>query len=139
MLQQKLCFITLALTVAKNKMEAVKNWDMCCEEALHQGNMIGLRSTKNSRTICNWYQDFRKERKIKVNLLPGKHNLPPLLQQNQDITIALKEFGREHLHELSVELFLVHIHNVILPKLHRRPKNPFLLLQFGVYTIPDHF
>jgi len=23
--------------------------------------------------------------------------------------------------------------------LHRRPKNPFLLLQFGVYTIPDHF
>jgi len=43
--------------------------------------------------------------------------LPPFLQQNQDITIALKEFGREHLHELSVELFLVHIHNVILPKL----------------------
>jgi hypothetical protein len=80
-----------------------------------------------------------KERKIKVNLLPGKHNLPPFLQKNQDITIALKEFGREHLHELSVELFLVHIHNVILPKLHRRPKNPFLLLQFGVYTIPDHF
>jgi hypothetical protein len=22
---------------------------------------------------------------------------------------------------------------------HRRPKNPFLLLQFGVHTIPDHF
>jgi len=29
----------------------------------------------------------------------------------------LKEFGREHLHELSVELSMVHIHNVILPKL----------------------
>ena len=122
-LQQKICFITLALTVAKNKMEVVKNWDMCCEEALQQGNMIGLRSTKNSRTIRNWYQDFRKERKVKVNLLPGKHNLPPFLQQNQDITIALKEFGREHLHELSVELFLVHIHNVILPKLVKETTN----------------
>jgi hypothetical protein len=110
MLQQKKCFFTLALTVAKNNMEAVKN-------CLQQGNIIGLHSSKNSHTIRNWHQDFRKERKIKVNLLPGKHNLPPFLQQNQDITIALKEFGREHLHELSVELFLVHIHNVILPKL----------------------
>jgi hypothetical protein len=30
-------------------------------------------NTKNSQTIRNWYQDFRKERKIKGNLLPGKH------------------------------------------------------------------
>ena len=50
-------------------------------------------------------------------MLPGKCNLPPCLQQNQDITIELKEAGRQHLHELSAELFLVHIHNVILPKL----------------------
>jgi hypothetical protein len=27
----------------------------------------------------------------------------------------------------------------IFENLHRRPKNPFLLLQFGVHTIPDHF
>jgi len=51
MLQQKICFITLALTVAKNKMEVVKNWDICCEEALQQGNKIGLRSIKNSQTL----------------------------------------------------------------------------------------
>jgi hypothetical protein len=31
-----------------------------------------------------------------VNLLPGKHNLPPFLKQNQDLTIALEEFGQEH-------------------------------------------
>jgi hypothetical protein len=101
----------------KKKWEIIKNWDACCEEALQEGNMIGLHSTKNSRTIHNWYQDFRKERKIKVNVLPGKHNLPPFLQQNPGVIIALKEFGREHLHELSVELFLVHIHDKILPKL----------------------
>jgi hypothetical protein len=50
-------------------------------------------------------------------MLPGKHNLPPFLQQNPDVTILLKEFRREHLHELSVDLFLVHIHDKILPKL----------------------
>ena len=33
MLQQKICFFTLALTVAKNNMEAVKN-------CLQQGNII---------------------------------------------------------------------------------------------------
>jgi hypothetical protein len=43
--------------------------------------------------------------------------LPPFLPNNPNLTIALKEFGREHLHELSVELFIVHMHDVILPKL----------------------
>ena len=108
----------------KKKMEIVKNWDACCEEALQEGYMIGLHSTKNSQTIRNWYQDFRKERKIMVNMLPGKHNLPAFLQQNPDVTIALKEFGREHLHELSVDLFFVHIHDKILPKLVKDTTNP---------------
>jgi hypothetical protein len=53
------------------------------------------------------YQDLRKERKIKVNL-------PPFSQQNHDSTMV---FGQRHFHELSVKLFLVHIHDVILPKL----------------------
>jgi hypothetical protein len=41
----------LALTIAKNQVEVVEHWERCCEEALQQGNMIGLCSTKNSRTI----------------------------------------------------------------------------------------
>ena len=48
LMQQKISILTLALTVAKKKMEELKNWDACCEEALQEGYMIGLQSTKNS-------------------------------------------------------------------------------------------
>jgi hypothetical protein len=44
--QQKLSILTLAL-------EIMKNWNACCEEALQEGCMIGLHSTKNSLNIHN--------------------------------------------------------------------------------------
>jgi hypothetical protein len=78
---------------------------------------MGLKAAKCSRTVRNWYQDYRKERKIKVKLLPGKHNMPSFLQQNQDITVVIKQYLREHLHEPSVELLCEYIHDVVLPKL----------------------
>ena len=43
--------------------------------------------------------------------------MPPFLQQNQDTTLAIKQYACEHLHELSVELLFEYIHDVVLPKL----------------------
>jgi hypothetical protein len=82
----------------KKGTEILKNWDACCEEAFKEVYMIGLHSTKNSQKNPKLYQELRNERK-KVNLLHGKHNLPPFLQQNQDLTTELNKFGQEHLHE----------------------------------------
>ena len=100
-------------------MECLKNWDACCEVAINQARLLGIKAAKCSRTVRNWYQEFRKERNIKVKMLPGKHNMPPFLQQNQDVTVAIKQYLREHLHELSVELLCEYIHYTMLPMMIR--------------------
>jgi hypothetical protein len=64
-------------------MECLKNWDACCLVAIEQERALGIKAEKCSHTIRNWYQEFRKERNIKVKIIPGKHNMPPFLQQNQ--------------------------------------------------------
>ena len=45
-----------------------------------------------------------------------RSRLPPFLEQNQDITTAIKQYCKEHLGELSVEFVLVYLHHTILPK-----------------------
>ena len=109
--------LTLALLVAKEKMESTKNWNSCCEEAVIAATRLGIKAGTHSRTVRNWYQNFRIQRKITVLVLPGKHNLPPFLQQNKDIATSIQQYAREHLHELSVELIAEYIHSTVLPKM----------------------
>ncbi len=40
MVQQKVSKLTFAM--AKKKMEGLKNWDACCQEALQKGHPLGL-------------------------------------------------------------------------------------------------
>jgi hypothetical protein len=55
---------------AKDKIESLKNWDACYEFALHQARPLGMKTAKCSCTVKNWYQEFWKERNIKVKILP---------------------------------------------------------------------
>jgi hypothetical protein len=111
--QQKIIVLTLAFIQAKDKMESLKNWDACCKSTVNQPRLLGMKTAKCSRTDRNWYQKFRKERSIKVKILPEKHNMP------QDVTVAIKQYFREHLHELSVELLCEYINEIVLPKMIR--------------------
>jgi hypothetical protein len=36
---------------------------------------------------------------------------------NKDVAISIKEYGREKLQEMSVELMTEYVHDVVLPKL----------------------
>ena len=72
-INQKIIILTMALLQAKQNMEKVQNWDSCCEQAIHQATALGLRTAKCSRTVRNWYQEFRKERKIQVKLMLRKY------------------------------------------------------------------
>ena len=73
--QQKIIVLTLALIQAEDKMESLKNWDACCESAVNQARLLGMKTAKC--TVRNWYQEFQKERNMKVKILPEKHNVPP--------------------------------------------------------------
>ncbi len=90
--------------------------DACREVGINQARVLGIKTAKCSHTIRNWYQEFWKERNIKVKILPGKHNMPPFLQQNQDVTIK-QYYLCKHLHELSVDLLCEYIHDTVLPKM----------------------
>jgi hypothetical protein len=117
LVRQKVLILTCALLKAKEKMEKLHNWDTCCDEAKDDALKIGFKAATCSRTIRNWYQEFRVIRKIKVQVLSGRHNLPPFFQQNKDVAISIQHYGRENLQELSVELMADDINNTILPKL----------------------
>jgi len=43
-------------------------------------------------------------------------NLPPILEQNKDVCVAMQEYAREHLSELSVELMCEYLDETLLPK-----------------------
>ena len=52
-------------------------------------------------------------------LLPKqmKHNLPPFLQENNDVAMLIKKYCREHLSDISVEFMSEYIHEIVLPNL----------------------
>jgi hypothetical protein len=62
-----------------------------------------------------------------------------LFLQNQDLTKALKEFGRDNLHELSADFFLVCVHNVTLPKLVKDTTNADLQQMSSTKMIWLHY
>ena len=51
--QQKIIVLTLAFIQAKDKMESLKNWDACCESAVNQARLLGMKTPKCSRTVRN--------------------------------------------------------------------------------------
>jgi len=114
--RQKILFLTCALSFAKDLMPS-QTWGDCCSKAMETAINFGFSGIKNSRTVQRWYQEFRAKRKIKANNLPGKHNLPPFLQQNKDICIKIQQYARENLPQLSVELILEYIHGTIIPEM----------------------
>ena len=65
-------------------------------------------------TVCRkWYQNFREKRRFLIS--QPKKNLPPFLHQNPDICTNIKEYARENLDTLSIEMLSDFIHDKVLP------------------------
>jgi hypothetical protein len=114
--KQEILLLTCVLNFAKDLMP-LKSWGDCCSKAMESAINFGYSGIKNSRTIQRWYQDFRVKRKMKANNLPGKHNLPPFLQQNKDICMNIQQYARKNLPRLSIELIAEYIHHTIIPEM----------------------
>ena len=57
-LHKKCQLLIFALTVAKVKMPIFQNWDACCKEEIEIGWEMGVRVSKCSWTLHNWYAKF---------------------------------------------------------------------------------
>ncbi len=89
----------------------------CCEEAIRKAHEIGLTMVKNLHTVELWYRKFRLIHDFTIGSLPGKHNLPPFLHKNKDVSLKIQAYTRKNLHELSVKLMMEYLHNTIIPNL----------------------
>ncbi len=78
---------------------------------------IGLTMVKNWQTVELWYQKFCLTCNFTIGSVPGKHNLPPFLQENKEVSLKIKAYTRENLHKLSVKLMMEYFHNTIMPNL----------------------
>ena len=115
-IRTKITILILALRSASENMPR-KTWRQCCEEAISNAHTIGLTSVMNPQTVEVWYRKFRLSRQLTSGNLPGKHNLPPFLQENKDISIKIQQYARENLQQLSVELIMEYMHETILPQM----------------------
>ena len=57
-IQQKCHYLSLSLQLAKEHMNKW-TWSLCCQKAVEQLKRIGISHAKNSRTVTEWYRDFR--------------------------------------------------------------------------------
>jgi len=84
------------------------------------------RSYSNSKK--NWNKANKKssdnngvvqkvQSKKEIHHAHKKNQLPPFLEQNQDVTATIKQYWKEHVGELSVELVFDYLHHTILPNL----------------------
>jgi hypothetical protein len=108
--------ISLALSKAVEMMPTVKNWDFCCKLALIDASKLGVKVATTSRTIRNWYCEFRKKWKFPM-YLPEKPILPQFLDENKDICNCIQQYPQENLNKLSIEFMSEYLHDVILPKM----------------------
>jgi hypothetical protein len=110
-------YMYCALHSAKEKMPTIQNWDKCCQSAREMMLLTGVRIGRCSRTIQNWYLDFTKRDRIFDVRIPSKHNLPSFFDENRNEIQQIREYIKENLHTLSIEMLSEYIHYTIIPHL----------------------
>ena len=114
-IQQKAQYLALALHLARENMNGW-TWQTCCEKAIDELQRQGLTLATRHETVSKWYRSFRETRTFVIPQ-PAKKNLPPFLHQNPDICTNIKEYARENLDTLSIEMLSDFIHDKVLPNL----------------------
>ena len=96
-----------------------KTWSECCDSAaLFVSNTFGgWEYPTSGKTIRLWNIDFRYDNMFvrEKRYREKKFNLPPLLLDNPDAVVAIKEHIRKNLDGISVENVHEYIHDKVLP------------------------
>lgn len=113
-LRIRMCLITFALSVAQAAEieKKIVHWKQCCEEASIAAKRMGFPIGKHEKTIRNWYAKYRVKRQFSIPSSP-KLTLPLFLQQNDDVSTQLRDYARNNLATLSVEMVSEFIHETI--------------------------
>ena len=100
--RMKARYLGQAYQIALDSMPS-KTWNDCCQEAINQLAAVHIRYIKNARVLERWNVEFRQRKTFTVKNR-GKRDLPAFLEAHPIVVTVMKEYGRENLSELSVEM-----------------------------------
>jgi len=114
-IRMKARYLAQAYRIALDSMPN-KNWHDCCQEAIDVLAAVHIRYIKNARVLRRWSEEFRPRKTFCIKT-GDKRDLPAFLQAHPIVVTVMKEYGRENLSELSVEMMHTYLHNSIIKSL----------------------
>jgi hypothetical protein len=114
-IKMKARYLAQAYRIALESMP-YKNWHDCCQEAINVLAAVHIRYIRNARVLRRWNEDFRQRKTFSIKTNDKRH-LPAFLQAHPIVVTVMKEYGRENLSELSVEMMHTYLHDSILRSL----------------------
>jgi hypothetical protein len=108
-------YLAQAYQIAIEEMP-FKTWNECCHEAINQLASVHINYIKNEKVLRRWNVEFCKKKTFCVKSR-GKRDLPAFLEAHPIVVTVMKEYGRENLSELSVEMMHTYLHNTIIKSL----------------------
>ena len=108
-------YLAQAYQIAIEEMP-FKTWNDCCWEAINRFAAVQIHYTKNAKVLERWNVQFR-ERKTFCVKNRGKRDLPAFLDAHPIVVTVMKEYGRENLSELSIEMMHSYLHETIIKSL----------------------
>jgi hypothetical protein len=111
-IRMKARYLAHAYRIAIEEMPFT-TWNDCCRDAIDQLATVHIKYIKNKKVLQRWNVEFcRTSFRIKSR---GKQDLHAFLVEAHPIAVTvMKEFGRENLSELSIDMMDSYLHNTIV-------------------------
>jgi hypothetical protein len=114
-IQMKARYLAQVYRIAIEEMP-FKTWNDCCWEAINCFAAVQIHYTKNAKVLECWNVQFRERKRFCVKNR-GKRDLPAFLDAHPIVVTVMKEYGRENLSELSIEMMHSYLHATIIKSL----------------------
>ena len=114
-IRQKALYLACAYREAREEMP-YKTWNNCCQDAINIMAKAGVNHITNAKVLERWNVEFRQKTMFTPKCR-GKRDLPAFLEAHPIVVTVMKEYGREHLADLSIEMMHSYLHETILKSL----------------------
>ena len=111
-IRMKAGYLAQAYYIAIEKM-SFKTWNDCCCDAIDHLATAHIKYIKNEKVLQRWNVDFCKTKTFRIKSR-GKRDLPAFLEANPIVDTVMKEYGRQNLPELSIDMMHSYLHNTIV-------------------------
>ena len=110
-IRMKARYLAQAYRIAIEEMP-FKTWNNCCRDAIDQLATVHIKYIKNEKVLQRWNVEFCKTKSFRIKSR-GKRDLPAFLEAHPIVVTVMKEYGRENLSDLSIDMMHSYLHNTL--------------------------